>query len=344
MGAPCPHALLITIDTEGDNLWSTPETITTRNSAFLGRFQSLCEKYGLKPTWLTNWEMARCPVFRELASDAVARGAAEIGMHLHAWNTPPLEPLTEDDFLHQPLLIHYPVALVREKIARLTDLLEDTFEAKMVSHRAGRWGLDETYARLLEHRGYLVDCTVTPHVSWRSETGDTDFRGCDYTSFPGHAYLLDLDDIRRPGCSALLEIPMSIVPGPDPLIARVLRRIGRKSRPLHRFADRFFPPQFWFRPNRHNGHALREFLGRDSVAQAGYLQFMMHSSELMPGGSPRFPTEKSIERLYETLEELFAAARTRFVGMTLAEYRRRFNTGHSESAQPAGTPAARSLA
>src|SRR5512144_2975448 len=47
-------SFLITIDTEGDNLWSRPREITTGNARYLPRFQALCEKYGLKPTYLTN--------------------------------------------------------------------------------------------------------------------------------------------------------------------------------------------------------------------------------------------------------------------------------------------------
>ena len=46
---------------------------------------------------------------------------------------------------------------------------------------------------------------------------------------------------------------------------------------------------------------------------------MIHSSELMPGGSPNFPTERSIERLYETLESLFAFAAARFRPVTMGE-------------------------
>lgn len=40
---------LITVDTEGDNLWQWKpgEKITTENSLFIPRFQELCEKYGL---------------------------------------------------------------------------------------------------------------------------------------------------------------------------------------------------------------------------------------------------------------------------------------------------------
>ena len=48
----------ITIDTEGDNLWNNPRTITTHNARLVPRFQALCEQYGFKPTYLMNYEMA----------------------------------------------------------------------------------------------------------------------------------------------------------------------------------------------------------------------------------------------------------------------------------------------
>ena len=65
-------AFLITIDTEGDDLWSRPREITTRNAEFLPRFQQLCERYGFKPTWLVDYEMACCPVFGEFGRDVLA--------------------------------------------------------------------------------------------------------------------------------------------------------------------------------------------------------------------------------------------------------------------------------
>jgi hypothetical protein len=36
---------LITIDTEGDNIWSAPREVTTRNSGFLERFQHLWSSF-----------------------------------------------------------------------------------------------------------------------------------------------------------------------------------------------------------------------------------------------------------------------------------------------------------
>ena len=131
---------IITVDTEGDNLWARPHQITTRNAAYLPRFQILCERFRLKPVYLVNYEMAMSDVFVDFARDVAVRGTGEIGMHLHAWNSPPLEPLTSDDLHHQPYLIEYPDRVLKEKIHTLTQLLEHRFDRKMVSHRAGRWG------------------------------------------------------------------------------------------------------------------------------------------------------------------------------------------------------------
>ena len=51
---------IITVDTEGDNLWAYKEgdPITTNNAEYACRFQDLCNKYVFKPVWLTNYEMA----------------------------------------------------------------------------------------------------------------------------------------------------------------------------------------------------------------------------------------------------------------------------------------------
>src|SRR5688572_7068432 len=137
---------IITIDTEGDDLWARPREITTRNAEYLPRFQSLCERFGFKPVYLTNYEMAMSDAFVAFGRDVAARGAGEIGMHLHAWNSPPLVPLNGDDFGSQPYLIEYPAPVMAEKIKTLTHLLENRFEQKMLSHRAGRWALDGRYA------------------------------------------------------------------------------------------------------------------------------------------------------------------------------------------------------
>ena len=55
--------------------------------------------------------------------------------------------------------------------------------------------------------------------------------------------------------------------------------------------------------------------------ECSYVEFMLHSSEFMPGGSPTFPGEREIDTMYGHLEELFAESSRYFAGATLAEFR-----------------------
>lgn len=276
--------------------------------------------------------MIAAPQFVQFAQSVLAAGTAEIGMHLHAWDSPPLVPLTTDDLALQPYLFEYPTAVMREKIHALTATLEDTLGVKMVSHRAGRWGLDERYAELLLDEGYTVDCSVTPLLSWREELGDPDGSGGpDYREFPRHPYWLDPRDVSKPGTSPLLEVPLTVVAFWPQAVRDVVSSSVHLPRPLaglvhvaRRAVGRFVPEVVWLRPNGRNAAHLRRVVRRVAGERLPYAEFALHSSELMPGGSPTFPTERSIEGLYATLEDLFAEVTRRFDGATLAEFRRRF--------------------
>lgn len=313
-------SFLITVDTEGDNLWSRPRTITTYNARFLPQFQRLCETYALRPTYLVNYEMGCDPAFQEFARDIVRRDAGEIGMHLHAWNTPPMVSATPDDFRYQPYLTEYPHDLIREKIQVMTDLLAQQIGVRAVSHRAGRWGMNNVYARALLEHGYLVDCSVTPLVSWRDHTGDPRGRGGpDYRAFPREPYFVDLDNVARPGKSCLLEIPMTIVssrPTRLPGLRRLVERLPRGRRVL----ERILPAAQWLRPNGRNGSVLLQIAHRAQREGWHHLQMMVHSSELMPGGSPRFRTLRDVQVLYRDLERLFELARSTCSAATLGEF------------------------
>ncbi|MDR0807212.1 MAG: polysaccharide deacetylase family protein [Enterobacteriaceae bacterium] len=310
-------AFLISIDTEGDNLWVNTKDISTQNANFLGRFQQLCEKYGFKPTYLTNYEMAMSPDYVSFAKDVIARNQGEVGMHLHAWNSPPLHALTDDDDRYQPYLIEYPVDVMRQKIAAMTDLLEETFGVKMVSHRAGRWAFNEQYAHLLNEFGYLVDCSVTPYVDWSGVKGNPEANGgSNYRYFPDHAYFMDLNDISKAGDSNLLQIPMST---------------RLKYGTLHNSFKQFYdgirgkkrpPSTRWLRPKGNNFEEMKHVAQQCLNEGKNYVEFMLHSSEFMPSGSPTFKDETSIEQLYRDLDELFAWLSQHTQGMTMGEFYR----------------------
>lgn len=321
-------AFIITIDAEGDNIWSRPSVVETRNALYLPRFQTLCDKYGFKPTYLTNYEMASSPIFCEFARDVLAREAAEIGMHLHAWDSPPIMALTSDDRQRHPFLIDFPRSQMRDKIAKVTDLLEDCFGHKMRSHRAGRWAFNEVYAELLLERGYCVDCSVTPGVSWAKTSGAPGRFGTDYSRFPDRPYFMDPFDISRPGNSSLLQVPMSIhrswftrhLPSVyNGTKGRVLRRLGRCLSETQGFRLTNSDVT-WLRPNGRNKLEMIKLVDWARGKKYDHLEFMLHSSELMPGGSPTFGDETSIEQLYADMDLLFADISRYCVGCTLSEY------------------------
>ena len=308
---------IITIDTEGDDLWSKPREITTRNAAYLPRFQALCERFGFKPVYLTNYEMANCATFVEFARDVLARDAGEVGMHLHAWNSPPLVQLTGDDFRFQPYLIEYPEPVMREKIRTLTRLLEDRFGCEMVSHRAGRVAFDGRYAAMLLEEAYRVDCSVTPGVDWRFTPGDPGGKGgTDYRAFPDHPYFIDPKDISRPAGNGLLEVPVTIRASALYLRAPWVYRIPL----VRRIANRASPRLTWLNPAESRLGAMRRAARAARSAGASHLEFMLHSSELMPGGSPSFRDASEIERLYDQLEVLFEELSMWCQGTTLKQF------------------------
>lgn len=317
--------LFITVDTEGDNLWASPREITTRNARYLPRFQALCERFRFKPVYLANYEMVMSDVFVEFARDVIARDAGEIGMHLHAWNSPPIEPLTDDDFRYKPYLIEYSGRLMKEKIRRLTGLLEDRFDRKMVSHRAGRWAFDGRYAALLLDAGYQVDCSVTPGIDWRPNRGDPRGNGgSDYRKLPDQPYFFHPSAIAVPAASGLLEVPMTIRASRLHRSAPFVYRIPLLRRFAHRLSPglgALCPVQPEIRAALSRNLSIMLQVAREARADGvAHMEFMVHSSELMPGGSPMFQNASEIELLYQHLEMLFEDLSAWCRGMTLKDF------------------------
>jgi hypothetical protein len=70
---------------------------------------------------------------------------------------------------------------------------------------------------------------------------------------------------------------------------------------------------------------MQRLITRSLAEHRGHVELLLHSSELMPGGSPWLTTARHIERLYEELEAIFDMARARCRATTLAEFRQSFS-------------------
>jgi hypothetical protein len=234
----------------------------------------------------------------------------EIGLHLHAWNNPPAYDLPVNDKEYfQPYLIEYPVSIMRQKIEILYALLQKKFNTDIVSHRAGRWAMNQDYFNLLAEYGLKIDCSVTPHVSWDGVFGLTrGSRGSDYSMYPENPYLV------KTVSTDILEIPVTI------RYLRILPHISGMHSFLSGIKKLITGKAVWLRPNGNNLHDMLALIDKIKTSDVSYLMFMLHSSELMPGGSPAFKTLNSIENLYNDLEIIFNKIAGDFKGITLKDY------------------------
>lgn len=307
---------IITIDTEGDNLWVPYQTetgyreITTRNALYLQRFQDLCEKHGFKTTFLTNHEMATSDDYRRFAEKGLRKKTLEIGLHTHTWNMPPDYPLPYNPDGNNAYAGDYPYDVLKEKVTRLTNLLRENFQCDVTSHRGGRWYLDNNLCQILDACGYIVDCSETPGLTWSSLIGNKIY-GNDYTDYSDDVHVMDEFQ------SDMLQVPPTIIEA-GPL------EFG-KFYSAREIVTKIKKKKIWLRPNGSNLNDLIYIVNRQSEA-GKYLEFMIHSSELMPGGSPTFKNKASIERLYRHMEIVFSRIEELgYEGITLSDYAREYS-------------------
>ena len=293
----------ITVDTEGDNLWDwhPGEPITTENANYISRFQNTCEKYGFKPVYLINYEMAKSQKLNKTLSQSAELGLCEIGMHLHAWNTPP-EYSLKGSFGGLPYITEYPKDVIYEKHDYLMKLIYSQFGTMPVSYRAGRWSTNSSLFEVLNDLGFHIDCSVVPQVDQRTIPGFTVSKGNDYRNAPAKVVNLIGD---------LWEVPMT---------TRFVRSFGGDSM-KHRIKNIIKGKYLWLRPAVQTVEEMKQLIDIVSNEGINFLDFMVHSSELMPGCSPYCKTEYDIEIMYSKMEAVFNYAISQgYCGYTLKQY------------------------
>ena len=321
--------LIVTVDTEADNQWAREEKITLQNIAFLPRFQTLCDRYGFPPTYFVTYEAATDPKSIAILKGFVSAGA-EIGAHLHPWTTPPYEK----EIAYERKVHRFPHELsdreLKEKLETLTNAILSGFGKRPASYRAGRWGLDDRSVRFLEALGYEADCSITPKISWAVHRGDPEKSGGpDYRRAQVKPYCLSPDDILKPADKGIVEIPLSVLftgfykkeAGflgdwflhlPDSIVKKILNRIIFRLMPF-----RVFPNS---RPED-----FASFYASAKKNNLPVIEFMIHSSELMPGGSPYAKTESAVEETYRRLERVFQYLKNQeILGTTAKTYAAEF--------------------
>lgn len=294
---------IITIDTESDNQWDLSKAQTTENARFIPRFQELCEQFSFFPVYLIDYSMANDDFLTEYLKEKAKSNLCEIGMHLHAWDTP---PVIEHNTERRPYLVEYPMDVMKRKVETLLECLTTRFDQNIVSHRAGRWIINENYLLLLEDVGIKFDCSVTPGMTWSGDVGK-------YAGAVEYNERVQIAPYIIPGTS-ICEVPVSI----HKIRGTKVSTNGNTISTVKDMVRHFTGKKIWMRPSLcqyDDMLLLLEYVKENDA----YLEFMMHSSEFMPGGSPYYVSEDDIDDMYDSLQKLFVRISDQFIGKMIKE-------------------------
>lgn len=306
---------LVGVDTEADDQWTAEgrTRLSVKNASCLPRLQALCDRHGVRPSYLVTYEMATKPEAADVLRGLLAGGGCEIGAHLHPWSSPPYR---HDDAVAGRYPNQLPDDLLERQMRELTEAIEARFGARPASYRAGRHGFDARGLRHLAALGYVVDTSVDPLFN------ETRIGGPKFAGAPVRPYHPDQDDILRSGGSPVLEVPVSAatlpwLPKPFEALYASLHP-PRWRGPLKRLGLR----PVWLRPSYSpvpDAIALADALGAHGVPT---LNMLFHSSELLPGGSPYHRDAASVDRFLDNFERVVEHVMGKLgaVGMTYAEY------------------------
>lgn len=314
--------LTVTIDTEEEWDWSAgypTEGFTVRNVERLPAFQDLCDRFGLAATYFANLAVVTDPAARQVLVGLAGRDRVEVGMHIHPWNTPPLDPRQpvreRETYLH-----NLPDDVIRAKLQTVYDAFRQA-GLRPTSFRGGRYSTGPVIQEFLRTKGFVADASVVPDTFWPVD-GAPDYRA------------RGLDPVRRPGKTAaegaLWEVPLTrgFTRGPDEFWRYWYDLIA--TSPLARLrligmAERLgIVRKVWLNIEQNSVEDMLAFLHRLGTMDVPCVCLTFHSSSLWPGGNPYARTVADVERLLGRLATLFEqVVRAGFVPATVSDVARR---------------------
>ncbi len=294
----------VTVDTEEEWHWDTgwpTRDLSVENIRQLPRFQELCARHGVATTYFTNQAVFDDAEARQTLLNVAQEKHVEIGMHIHPWNTPPLDPAptvrARDTFVH-----NLPAEVV---LAKLESVYQRFVENGLAptSFRGGRYSCGPIVQQFLRDKGFLADASVLPYTTWKDE-GAPDYRQRDLTP------------VRLPprhdGDKPFWEIPLTLgfTRRPFRFWQRTFDRIEhswlRRLR-LIGIADRCgLVRRVWLNFEQPLGRRMLPFLRKLRRMNLPCICFTVHSSSLMAGKNEYTPTKADEDRLFANLDEVFA--------------------------------------
>lgn len=288
--------LAVTIDVEEEGLFRgsyDSHGSSVNNVSELGKLDSIFREWGIRPTLLVTYPVATHEPHQQFLMDLGEKWRAEIGAHLHWWNTPPLEKLPYCEPIPSGLM---PRELLRAKISTLLDAIK-RMGASPTSFRMGRFNMSPHMFSVLEDTAIKVDSSIAPMHRYPG--------GPDHLCAPIDPYFPDPEDPRQPGMSNLLEVPITNVPFVDGL-GQFLEKLSESVIPQDWIS--WFAMYLGSLSAQPLGTGLRRMKAAASLhsARGGrVLTIFFHSSELMPGANPQHSTNRQVENFLKRLRDFF---------------------------------------
>ncbi len=282
--------VLLTVDTEEEFDWDAPFSKDGHGLTHvpaIARFQTFCEELGVSPLYLVDWPIVQSDVAVEIIGEALARGAAEIGVQLHPWVNPP-----HDEEINTPNSFagSLPAELEAAKFSHLHEAIKTRFGTDPLVYRAGRYGLGPNSANMLRESGIAIDTSVRANFNY------SDRHGPNYSSHPLTPYWVDTE-------KSLLELPLTSV------FWGMLRRQGKFITPALRhlpsLASVMSRTGLLERiPLTPEGVSAEEAIrGADMAIDDGLpvIVLSLHSPSLDLGHTPYVRSAEELEQLYDWL-------------------------------------------
>ena len=296
-------ALLVAIDTEGDNQWNAGARRhqTFENTRALGRLHEFFARHGVRPTYVVTYPVATDARSADVLGGLLAQGNCEIGAHHHAWETP---PCADEDVDRHGYALALPDDQFDAQLVSLTAAITKAVGRPPTSYRSGRFGFSARHVSSLEQQGYQVDSSVTPLFYERHKGGP------DFVDAPLTPYYLSYDSATRPGTSNLVELPVS---------AALSRRVPRWL--AHAYGRAPWPYQTrrvlrlagiatvrWLRPSYTSAADMMALARQVTRQGVPILNVLFHSSEAIVGGSPYNRTQSELDAFFERLSQFLRGA------------------------------------
>ncbi|MDE6735237.1 MAG: glycosyl transferase family 1 [Desulfovibrio sp.] len=278
---PKPIYVMISLDVEEEGLFTGlyPRKATgVRNVAWLRGLEPLLAR-GVKPTLFCAHSVftdrSAWPVLEDLRD----HHGAEIGAHLHYWNTPPLPP--GPDVLDAVPTCELDQGLFAAKLESLFKAGRDFQGADIKAFRMGRWDIHKKHWPLLFEAGVEADASVRPLYGMK-----TPREGADHFSAPNQPYWMEH------GGRRMFEAPLTVVP-----LSRLAANLhmlpqnalGKKARAFMRHWNTMA-----LLPAYHPLWSLK-LASRLCLSRGNALVMTWHSSEMMPGGAPHMPDKAAVD-------------------------------------------------